>query len=452
MPSKTTDLFDFETYSLKELYAHIQSLVEKRLWLQVLISIFVGIGVGLLISPSNGFVQESTANVIASWMGLPGQLFLKLVQMIMIPLIFASIIQGLVANDNLAQLKRMGLGIVIYFLSTTVVSIVLGISVGKLFSPGQYFDSSKRPDAVPTESGEKTLPKLEDIPEAITSIIPENPLVSMISGEMLSIVIFTIIVGIALAALSKPIAEPIVNLLNAVQQVCMMIVNWAMKLVPLAVFGLMVQLVATTGIQSLVGISVFVGSVLGGLLLLLVFYVLVILFVARSNPLHFFSKIRDVQLLAFSTASSAAVMPLSIKTAEEELKVKPSVSNFLIPIGATINMDGTALFQCMATLFLAEIYGVELNMAALILVVVTIVAASVGTPSIPGGGVIVLASILEGAGIPTEGIVLIIGVDRILGMFRTAVNVTGDLTACMVFDKSKWLNSANSSAKNLSTA
>lgn len=452
MPSKTTDLFDFETYSLKELYAHIQSLVEKRLWLQVLISIFVGIGVGLLISPSNGFVQESTANVIASWMGLPGQLFLKLVQMIMIPLIFASIIQGLVANDNLAQLKRMGLGIVIYFLSTTVVSIVLGISVGKLFSPGQYFDSSKRPDAVPTESGEKTLPKLEDIPEAITSIIPENPLVSMISGEMLSIVIFTIIVGIALAALSKPIAEPIVNLLNAVQQVCMMIVNWAMKLVPLAVFGLMVQLVATTGIQSLVGISVFVGSVLGGLLLLLVFYVLVILFVARSNPLHFFSKIRDVQLLAFSTASSAAVMPLSIKTAEEELKVKPSVSNFLIPIGATINMDGTALFQCMATLFLAEIYGVELNMAALILVVVTIVAASVGTPSIPGGGVIVLASILEGAGIPTEGIVLIIGVDRILGMFRTAVNVTGDLTACMVFDKSKWLNSTNSSAKNLSTA
>lgn len=451
MPSKPTDLFDFETYSLKELYAHIQSLVEKRLWLQVLISIFVGIGVGLLISPSNGWVQENTATVIASWMGLPGQLFLKLVQMIMIPLIFASIIQGLVANDNLAQLKRMGLGIVIYFLSTTVVSIVLGISVGKLFSPGQYFDSSKRPDAVPTEGGEKTLPKLEDIPEAITSIIPENPLVSMISGEMLSIVIFTIIVGIAIAALSKTVAEPIVNLLNAVQQVCMMIVNWAMKLVPLAVFGLMVQLVATTGIQSLVGISVFVSSVLGGLLLLLLFYVLVILFIARSNPLHFFSKIRDVQLLAFSTASSAAVMPLSIKTAEEELKVKPSVSNFLIPIGATINMDGTALFQCMATLFLAEIYGVELNMAALILVVVTIVAASVGTPSIPGGGVIVLASILEGAGIPTEGIVLIIGVDRILGMFRTAVNVTGDLTACMVFDKSKWLNNTNSSAENLST-
>ncbi|MAX78564.1 MAG: C4-dicarboxylate transporter [Crocinitomicaceae bacterium] len=441
MKKNVTNLFEFETYQLKDLYAHIQSLVEKRLWLQVLISIFLGVGAGMLISPSFGWVEESISSAIARWMGFPGMLFLRLVQMIMIPLIFASIIQGLVANDNVNQLKRLGIGILVYFVGTTAVSIILGITTASIIQPGNYFDPTNKPatasgDAVP-ETAPAEMPSFSSIPDALTNIIPSNPLSSMVSGDMLSIVVFTIIVGVALAAISKKVADPLVDLLNAVQQVCMLIVNWAMKLVPLAVFGLMVQLVATTGFGSLVGISVFVASVLLGLFLLLFFYSIVLLFAARKNPLSFFAAIRDVQLLAFSTASSAAVMPLSIKTAEEKLQIKPAISNFIIPIGATINMDGTALFQCMATLFLAQIYGVEITMASMLIIVITIVAASIGTPAIPGGGVIVLASILEEAGIPVEGLVLIIGVDRILGMFRTAVNVTGDLTACTVFNKSK---------------
>ena len=146
-------------------------------------------------------------------------------------------------------------------------------------------------------------------------------------------------------------------------------------------------------------------------------------------------KITDVQLLAFSTTSSAAVMPLSLKTAEEELKVNGSISNFIIPIGATVNMDGTALYQTITTLFIAQAYGLEMGLLNIIVVVVTIVAASIGTPAIPGGGVVILASVLSSAGIPAEGIIIIIGVERLLGMFRTAVNVTGDLTACMVFNR-----------------
>ena len=155
----------------------------------------------------------------------------------------------------------------------------------------------------------------------------------------------------------------------------------------------------------------------------------------KVNPINFLKKIKDVQLLAFSTTSSAAVMPLSLKIAEEEMKVDKTISNFIIPIGATVNMDGTALYQTITTLFIAQAYGLEMSLLNIIVVIVTIVAASIGTPAIPGGGVVILASVLESVGIPTEGIIIIIGVERILGMFRTAVNVTGDLSACLVFNK-----------------
>jgi Na+/H+-dicarboxylate symporter len=155
----------------------------------------------------------------------------------------------------------------------------------------------------------------------------------------------------------------------------------------------------------------------------------------RSNPFKFLRKITDVQLLAFSTTSSAAVMPLSLKTAEEELKVDASISNFIIPIGTTVNMDGTALYQTITTLFIAQAYGLEMGLLNIIVVIITIVAASIGTPAIPGGGVVILASVLSSVGIPAEGIIIVIGVERLLGMFRSAVNVTGDLTACMVFNR-----------------
>ena len=177
------------------------------------------------------------------------------------------------------------------------------------------------------------------------------------------------------------------------------------------------------------------GVVVIGLILLLLFYLLLILTVTKKNPLTFLQAIKEPQLLAFSTASSAAVMPLSMKTADEKLGVSSNISDFVIPVGATINMDGTALFQCVTTLFMAQAYGMELTMINLVLITVTVVAASIGTPAIPGGGVIILASVLQSSGIPIDGLIVIIGINRILGMFRTVVNVTGDLTACLIFDK-----------------
>ena len=221
----------------------------------------------------------------------------------------------------------------------------------------------------------------------------------------------------------------------------MTVVGWAMRMAPIAVFGLMAQLTTKIGLNAILGMGVYVATVLLGLLLLLSLYLLLVYLIARESPLQFLRNTRDVLLLAFSTSSSAAVMPLSIKTVEEKLKVHPSVSQFVIPLGATINMNGTALYQGVATIFLAQIFGVDLGLSALLLVIVTAVGASIGSPGTPGVGIVILAMVLETAGIPTAGIVLIMGVDRILDMSRTAVNVCGDLVAAKLMNR--WMMRTN---------
>jgi Na+/H+-dicarboxylate symporter len=215
----------------------------------------------------------------------------------------------------------------------------------------------------------------------------------------------------------------------------MAIVRYAMRLAPVAVFGLMAQLTTKLGLEALVGMSVYVGTAIVGLLLLLVLYVAIVALFTKLNPWSYLQAVREVQLLAFSTSSSAAVMPISIKTAEEKLGVRPSVAQFVIPLGATINMNGTALYQGVATIFLAQVFGVDLSTSALVLVVVTAVAASIGSPATPGVGIVILSMVLAAAGVPAAGIGLIIGVDRIIDMTRTAVNVTGDLVAAVVLDR-----------------
>lgn len=420
---------------LRNLTVYLQKLVENKLWAKVLIAMLLGILAGIFLSPTSGFISEELSITIGSWLALPGKLFLKLVQMIMIPLIITSIITGLISAGG-EQLKKIGPGITFYFVTTTAVSVTIGVVLTNLIKPGQFFfgqtpnTSLENVGSFSNESNAFT-----DLPNAIISLLPENPLASMITGEMLPIVIFSIIIGIAILQLNQDQLNPVAKVLGAIQEICMTVVYWAMKLVPLAVFGLIAQLIATIGLESLRSIGLYVTTVIIGLFILLIIYLLLVALLAKTNPFTFLKAITDVQLLAFSTTSSAAVMPLSIKTAQDNLGVSKSISNFLIPIGATVNMDGTALYQVVSTLFIAQAYGIEMGLFQLILVMFTIIAASIGTPAIPGGGVVILASVLQSAGIPTEGIVLIIGVERILGMFRAAINVTGDLTACVVFEK-----------------
>lgn len=420
--------------SLNKLSVHLSRLIKKKLWLQVIIAIILGITLGVFINPEFEWVDKSTGKTISEWLNLPGTIFLRLVQMIMIPLIFTSIITGIVSN-NTDDLKKFGLRLILYFLVTTTVSIIIAMILSNVLSPGEYV----RELGGLTSSGDMDLDssavEQTSIPNAISNLIPNNPLSAMLSGEMLGVVIFTIIVGVAITQLKPAQAGPLIRVSQAIQKICMIIVSWAMLLVPYAVFGMMAALVINIGHEVLLGLAYYMGVVLLGLLLLLVFYLTILYFFTGTKPGYFLSRVKDPLLLAFSTASSAAVMPLTMKTADEKLGVQSKISDFVVPVGATINMDGTALFQCATAIFMAQAYGIELTLVTTVLMVVTIVGASVGTPAIPGGGVIILASVLGGIGIPVEGLIVIIGIDRILGMFRTTLNVTGDLVACVIFNK-----------------
>jgi len=419
---------------------HLTRLVKGRLWLKVLIGMSLGISVGMLIGPTTGWFEADTATTIGNWLALPGQLFLTLIQMIVMPLIFASVVRGLTSSESFEQLRKMGIGVVVYFVLTTTLAIIIGISVAMAIEPGSFVDANSlkitaQASAASASPIQATTPTLSELPQKLVTLLPSNPLSSMVEGQMLQVVLFAMVIGVALVMMSAAQSKPLLELMASLQEVCMTVVGWAMRLAPFAVFGLMAQLTTKIGLNAILGMGVYVGTVLLGLVILMCVYLLLIFLVTRERPFHFLRDTRDVLLLAFSTSSSAAVMPLSIKTAEEKLNVHPSVSQFVIPLGATINMNGTALYQGVATIFLAQVFGVDLSMGALILVIVTAVGASIGSPGTPGVGIIILAMVLETAGIPTAGIVLIIGVDRILDMSRTAVNVCGDLVAAKLMNR-----------------
>ncbi len=425
-----------ELRPLNHLSESLVKLTKGKLWLQVIFALFLGALLGSFLNPTAGYFSKILSESIASWMDLPGAVFLRLVQMVMIPLIFTSIILGIVSN-NIERLKSMGVKLLIYFICTTIVAIVIGVLIAMKFEPGKMvYEMGGLTGSLDAASSLKSRPMaFSNLPEIVSSLVPNNPLESMLSGEMLGVVIFTILIGVAITQLQVQLINKIVHMMQAVQRICMIVVSWAMLLVPYAVFGMMVALLSRIGLDALKGLGFYILLVIAGLVILLLFYLFILFAFTGKNPFKFLSSIKEVQLLAFSTASSAAVMPLTMKTADEKLGVSSNISDFVVPIGATINMDGTALFQCISAIFIAQSYGLELSTATLLLITVTIVGSSIGTPSIPGGGVIILASVLQSVGIPTEGVIVIVGVDRILGMFRTAVNVSGDLVACVIFDK-----------------
>jgi Na+/H+-dicarboxylate symporter len=426
--------------SLKFLYDSLHHLVEKRLWAKVLLGMVLGVLIGFLLGPNLNLVAPKTAFIISEWLALPGTIFLRVIQMIVIPLVFASIIRGIAASESVKQLKKTGIAVAIYFLITTTIAILIGVVLATWIQPGQYIniDAIQETLDAPAETPTgKTFaaPTIQNLPQLIPTLLPANFLGSMLNGEMLQIVIFALIFGIALININTKQSHPLLELLGSLQEVCMTIVKWTMLLAPIAVFGLMARVTSQFGFTTLAGIGVYVGTVLLGLVILLLLYTVIVYACTRMSPLAFLKSTRDAQLLAFSTSSSAAVMPLSMKTAEEKLKVRPSLSQFIIPIGATVNMGGTALYQAVATLFLAQVFGINLTTMAMIFLIVTIVGASIGAPSAPGVGISILAIILNGLGIPIIGLALILGVDRILDMSRTAINVSGDLTASVFINK-----------------
>lgn len=418
---------------LKNISDQFEKMINGRLWLKVMLALVLGVLAGILLGPDLGLVSPNAVKTITSWLALPGQIFLAAIQMIVVPLVVASIVLGLAANNNPAAMKKNGLIAITFIFLSTAIAAAIGIFLALNIQPGHFVDASSLVESGIAEGANvvaKGFPAASELPSKVSGLIPKNPLASMATGEMLQVILFSAVLGAALISIPAQQSKPLFDLFSALQEVSLRIVSWAMLLAPLAVFGLIAQLVANLGIEVLAGIAIYVFTVILGLLIVACLYFAVAK-VTSGQPLKvFFINVRELLLLAFSTSSSAAVMPISLNVVEEKLKVKPEISRFLIPLGATINMTGTAMYQGVATVFLAQIFNVDLSLFNYVFIVTMAVAASIGSPATPGAGIIILSMVLEGVGIPAAGIAIILGVDRILDMCRTSINVLGDVVAC----------------------
>lgn len=412
--------------------------ITSRLWAQVMAGMVLGFGLGLLLSEATGVVPPEIAEVIGLWLALPGQIFLALIAMVLIPLIFSSIVGGLVGAGSGEELRSVGLRLAAFILATTTVAATIGVALAQWLKPGVGLAGFSVPPGEPGPPSKTGLvsemPDLSEpstLPDLIANILPSNPTASIVQGDMLAVVVLALLVGISVTQVQRSRAAPFLALMEALLSISMNIVKWAMFLAPLAVFGLMAQLVMRTGLETMLGISGYVGAVLLGLAGLLVLYLLIALIFARVTPWRFLKVAGSNLLLAFSTSSSSAVMPVTIQSARQ-LGVPDNIANLVVPLGATMNMAGTALYQAVAILFLAQLAGVELTAAQTAAVIGTLVASSIGAPGTPGVSIAILINVATSMGIPVEGMVIILGVDRLLDMCRTVVNVTGDLVAAVL--------------------
>lgn len=425
------------TFRYVKLTKRIDALVRTRLWAQVLVGLVLGVLVGAFLGPDLDLVNRRTAALLGAWLSLPGQLFLGLVGMVIIPLLACSIILGIAGAGGGASLRALGWRLAVFIAVTTAAAAALGAGLVAFLAPGDLIPAlGAAPTArVPTVQGEGLLQELPaKLPNIIVGLIPQDVGSAVIERDFLPIALFSIFLGVAfVSAEDKPALRPLVAVLEAVLAIAMTVVKWAMFLAPFAVFGLLAELVATTGIRTLIGLAAYMATVSLGLFLLYLGYLVVAGLLGTLSPLAFARSVAPVQLLAFSTSSSAAVMPLSMETAVKELDVPPSIAGVVVPLGATMNMAGTALYQAAAISFLAQISGIDLGFGEAALIIVTLTATSIGAPAAPGASVVILSSVAGGFGIPTAGLALVLGADRLLDMLRTAVNVTGDLVACRVF-------------------
>lgn len=411
------------------------------LWAAMLVGLLAGIAGGLALGPG-GIVSlpEGWLPALTDWIMLPARLFLALITMIVMPLVFCSILLSVTESGSMAFLRRTGLGVLVYFVVCTFIAVGIGIGISHLVNPAQYAPAGWM---APAEGAELSgaaeaaakLTEGKSLPQLIVGVIPVNPVATLAGQEMLGIVVGGLLAGLALLSLPRRQAQPVVDVCLGVQAACMKIVFWALWLAPMAVFGFMFRLVVETGGETLAGLAGYMAAVLLGLLVIMVCYLLVVVLGARRNPFTFLAASRDVVMLAFSSSSSSATMPLTLSTAENALGVRPEIARLVIPLGTIINMDGTAVYQIIVALFLASLLGIDLTMMQTVILSVTIVGAAIGTPGTPGVGLVVLAVILSDLGIPPEAVGVILSVDRLLDMCRTVINVMGDLTAAVLFDR-----------------
>ncbi len=394
-----------------------------------------------------GFVRDVAPSVSAyapvgqtlvdatEWLG---RLFLALIRMVVIPLVFFSLCVGVASLGDLHRLGRMGTRTIGLFLGTTIVALIIGVGLCNLIQPGNFLAADERARLLTSygDAAQNTAARAADsqgMIDQLIAMVPENPIASLATGDMLQIICFALLFGIALTMLDQKQSKPLINILDTCNEAMVMLVHIAMMLAPVGVAALLFKVVGSTGISVLLALGIYTLVVLGGLLChLLLTYGALVTFGAQLSFVGFLAAMRPALLLAFSTSSSSATLPITKQCVEQNMGVSNQTSSFVLPLGATINMDGTALYQGVAALFIAQIYGMDLNLGEQLTIVTSATLASVGAAGVPGAGMITLAMVLTAVGVPTEGLALVLGVDRLLDMFRTATNVVGDSTATVV--------------------
>jgi Na+/H+-dicarboxylate symporter len=358
-----------------------------------------------------------------------GRIFIASLKLLVVPLVLVSLICGASSLGDSARMGPIAVKTLGLYLATTAIAVTLALVFASLVSPGNGMD------LVPTNGFEATPPP--PLVDVLVNIFPSNPVQAMANGEMLQIIVFALLVGYAIAHAGEP-GRRIAGFFRDLESVVMKMVEILMTLAPYGVFALLAKLFSGMGLGAILDLAAYFFTVVTVLLIhAFVVYAGLLKTLAGLSPRTMFSKIRPVWAFAFSTASSGATLPITLSTVERRMGVHNSVAGFTIPLGATINMDGTAIMQGVATVFIAQVYGIDLSATALLTVILTATLASVGTAAVPGVGLITLALVLGQAGLPVEGIGLILGVDRLLDMVRTAVNVTGDTVVTLIVAKSE---------------
>ena len=401
-----------------------------KLYLKIFIGLILGIGFGL-IAPD--FVQ---------YVEFIGKIFIRLITMVVVPLVFLSLVLGSASLGNIKQLGRIGVKTFLYYTATTAVAIAIGLFLANVLEPGVGMNDVARQELLVNFEGlakdKISSAKENSIIDLVVNIIPTNPIAAMANNDMMGLIFFSLSLGVALTYIPGEKTKSVLNALQVLNDAVVELVNLIMKFAPYGVFALMASVVSKFGVDILLTLVKYSFVVLLGLIThIFVTYGISVKVLGKMNPFSFFKNMKEVMLLAFSTSSSNATLPLNMQNCKEQFGIPTHVSSFVLPLGATINMDGTALYQGVAAVFIAQVYAIDLTLGDQLTILLTATMASIGAAGIPGAGLITLTIILQTIGIPVEGIALILGVDRILDMCRTVVNVTGDASCALFISKTE---------------
>lgn len=391
-----------------------------NLSVQIFASLVLSVIVGL-------FLGDSAVVPVKTWIAPVGTMFINLIKMMIVPVVLCSLIVGMTSMGDMKKLGRIGIKTVAFYMVTTAIAIVIGFSVAGVIEPGVGM-------ALPAEAA----PKVKEAPsimQVFVNMIPKNPIDSMAKADILPVIVFALFIGAGIISVGGKKGALLINVFDSGAEVCYKVIAMIMRLAPIGVFCLLLPVVVQNGPKVLLPLlSVIMAMAVGSVIHALVVYSGIAAAVGHMSPVKFFRGMAEAMVIAFTTCSSAGTLPVNMKNIQEKLGVKRDIASFILPLGATINMDGTALYMGVCSLFIANVYNIPLTVDQMMLIILTGTLASIGTAGVPGAGLIMLAMVLQSVGLPMEGLALVAGIDRVLDMFRTTLNITGDAAVAVAID------------------